>query len=464
MFKFRSLCVLLLLPVVLLSGCRLKEPPQAQQDFTGVVLNYYKFGDKERDLEDFVSAYEASHKGLKINLRTFDDFAEYEKLILNEMAEGAGPDLFSMPNTWFASNYRKLMPLPPKFGTPADYENIFVQTAYDDLVRVTPEGVQNIYGIPLSVDTLALYYNEAFFEDRLASRGKPAETWEQLAADVPLLNVEDNSFGRLEVGSIALGRADNVRYGVELLYLLFLQNGVSFYNENLSEAVFASAEGQKVFNFFLSFADDSQKNYAWNEFLADDEEYDELDAFVTGKVAMFAGFSEDYTKAMERIDLLKSSGKATISPASIRIAPIPQMGESFGREVGQRVAYANYLAETVSRNSQYAEVAWDFLLELTKKENLAAYFKSTKRPTSRRDMLDEQANDPIYGVFARQAGYAKSFPLMDKEKYRQLFSDLVVAAGAGSRSATLSRVQDEIERLLPKGGLVFEIQTKELEN
>ncbi len=461
----RTIFVLLLVFALGLSGCRLKEPKEVQQDFSGVVLDYYKFGDDAKDVEAFVDAYEASHKGLKINLRTFDDFAEYERVILNEMAEGGGPDLFSMPNTWFASNYRKLTPMPAKFGLPADYEKIFVQAAYDDLVLVSPDGVQNIYAAPMTVDSLALYYNKDHFEDRLASRGEPAENWEEFKEDVLLLNVEDTSFGRLEVGGLALGRADNIRYGVELLYLLFLQNGVSFYNENLSKAIFAAGAGQEVLDFLTSFADEDQRHYAWNQFLADkDSEFKELDAFVAGNVSVFVGFSDDYEMVMERIDALKAKDLSKISPAAVRVAAIPQMAEPFGGEVGKRVAYASYFAETVSRNAEYPEVAWDFLLELTKKENLAEYFKSTHKPTSRRDMLDEQKSDPIYGVFAEQAGYAESFPLVDAVKYRELFVGVITAMNDSARGASLSKLQDEITRLLPKEGMRFEVKTSELEN
>lgn len=464
-FAMRKFLILTLVFSLLLSGCRLKGEKEAVEDFTGVVLDYYKFGDDEKAIQPFIDAYQSTHKGLEIRLTTFDDFEEYERRILNEMAEGEGPDIFSMPNTWFASNYKKLSAMPQPFGLPSDYARIFVDSAYQDLVRVTPDGEEKIFAVPMTVDSLALYYNKDHFEDRLASSGEPAETWEGVQADATLLGVEDSSFGRLAVGAIALGRADNVRYGVETFYLLLLQNGVNFYNENLAEANFGVAAGQDVLEFLTNFADENQQHYSWNQFLADENsEFKEMDAFVSGQVSMFLGFSADYQQVLERIDALKASGIETIAPAAVRIAAVPQMAEPLGADPGKRVAYASYFAEAVSRNSEYADIAWDFLLELTKRENLAQYFDLTHKPTSRRDMLEEQINDPIYGVFAEQAGFAESFPLVDSAKYREIFVDLITQMNDSARPVSIGKVQDEVTSLLPKEGMKFEVKVKELEN
>ena len=182
MFNFRKPIIILLIFTLLatltFSGCRKKEAKQKKQTFDGIELTYYKVFDDSDVIEPIIQKYIAAHPGLVIKYKKFDDFDEYQRVILNEMAEGEGPDIFSMQNTWFASNYKKLSPLPASFGAPADFSEVFVDVAYRDLVRTDKESVEQVYGVPMTVDTLALYYNKAHFEDRLPDQGRPSDTWE----------------------------------------------------------------------------------------------------------------------------------------------------------------------------------------------------------------------------------------------------------------------------------------------
>ncbi len=463
MRKFVYFVLFLLVTTLILPACRTKGPEEKKQTYDGIELTYYKVFDDSEVLEPIIAEYEAAHPGLKINYRQFVDFEEYERLILNELAEGEGPDIFSMQNTWFASNYKKLSPLPENFGTVDDFNSTFADVAAKDLVRTDQAGVERVYGVPMTVDTLALYYNKAHFEDRIPSRGKPSDTWEGIKEDVVFLNKEDNSLGRFEVAGIAMGRGDNISRGVDILYLLFLQYGVNFYNENISEATFASQTGgagqypaATALDFFASFADENQKNYSWNKFIADpDSAEKELDAFVEGKVSMIVGFSYTYDEILQRINALKTDGVSTIDPADVRIAPIPQIVDP-DVSTQKRVTYANYFAETVARTSEHPDIAWDFLLELTKKKNLQHYFDKTHKPTSRRDMIDEQKKDPIYGVFAGQVGFAESFPIIDYYDYKNIFTDIIeaVVEDGGQARGLLTKAQETINAMLPIEGIL----------
>jgi len=373
-----------------------------------------------------------------------------------------------MQNTWFPSNYRKLAPLPAALGTPDMFASVFVDVAYQDLVRPDDYGILQVYGVPMTVDTLALYYNKDHFEDRIPSQGKPSSTWEGIKEDVTLLNKEDNSFERFEVGGIAMGRSDNIRRSVDILYLLFLQHGLNFYNENISSAIFAGQQGgvsrypaMDSIDLFTSFADESQKNYSWNEYMVDDDSVDkEVEAFAKGKVSMIVGYAYTYDDILEQMNLLKGKKESTINKNSIRIAPIPQL---FDPDVStsKRVTYASYFAETVSRNSEHADLAWDFLIELSKKKNLEYYFDQLHKPTSRRDMIDDQKKDPIYGVFASQIGYAESFPVFDYYVYKDIFEKVISAANLGGDAKTnLVDAQDLINEMLPEEGIIATAKAK----
>lgn len=463
MRKITYLLLLLFVSSLVLSACRTKGPEEKKQTYEGVEITYYKVFDDSEVLEPIIAEYETSHPGLKIHYRQFTDFQEYEKLILNELAEGEGPDIFSMQNTWFASNYKKLAPMPEQFGGVSDFSQTFVDVATTDFVRTDQEGVERIYAVPMTVDTLALYYNKEHFADRIPSRGKPADTWEGIKEDVAQLNKTDNSFERFEVSGIAMGRGDNISRGVDILYLLFLQHGVDFYNENISEATFANQKGgggqypaADAVELFTSFANEEEKYYSWNEFMAEaDSDEKELDAFVKGKVSMMVGFSYTYDEIARRISALQTDGVDTIDIEDVRIAPIPQVVDP-DISTQKRVTYANYFAETVARTSEHSDIAWDFLLELTKKKNLEHYFQKTHKPTSRRDMIEDQKADPIYGVFASQIGFAESFPIIDYYDYKRIFADLIsdVVEDGDAPRGLLTKAQEIITDMLPAEGLL----------
>ncbi|MEK7126633.1 MAG: extracellular solute-binding protein, partial [Patescibacteria group bacterium] len=324
------------------------------------------------------------------------------------------------------------------------------------------DGLEQVYALPMTVDTLALYYNKAHYEDRIPTRGKPAKTWEGIKEDVALLTKTDNSFERFEVAGIAMGRGDNISRAVDTLYLLFLQFGAQFYNDNFSEASFAAQQGgiaeypgMEALKLYSSFADLNEKHYSWNEFIVDDDSSEkELDAFAKGKVSMIVGFSYTYDEILKQINALKEKGIDTIDENDIKIAYMPQLYDP-DVSTEKRVTYASYFAETVSRNSQHPEVAWDFLIELTKKENLEYYFDKLHKPTSRRDMIETQKQHPIYGVFASQIGFAESFPILDYYLYKDLFITVISNANLnGAIQGDLLEAQNIITEMLPDEGLV----------
>ncbi len=461
-----SILLIVLVSTMGFSAC--KKTRVEKVSYEGVELTYYKMFDGEDIFKPIIAEFESKYPGLKINYRKFSNFEEYQDTILNEMAEGRGPDIFSMQNTWFKSNYRKIVPMPsslvPAETTPPDvFESMFVDVAYTDLVREDVEGIKQVYALPMTVDTLALYYNRAHFEDRLAAKGgKPSSTWEGIKEDVFLLNKIDNSFGRLEVGGIAMGLSENISRAIDIFYLLLLQKNTDFYNENISQAIFARQQGGRsdfpgleALELFLSFSDESQRHYSWNPYIVDiNSDENEIDAFARGRVSMIIGYSFTNDYIVNRIKTLKSRGATTINESDIRIATIPQMFDP-AISTQKRVTYANYFAETVSRNSKHPDLAWKFLVELTSKSNLEYYFEKLKKPTSRRDMINDQQKHPIYGVFASQIGFAESFPIINYHKYKAIFEEAITETvkNRTTSKANLSTAQDFINDMLPEGGI-----------
>jgi len=448
------------------SGCFTKQAT-TKQTTTKVNLVYYKLFDDEDVINPLIQQYQSKHPNVTITYRKFTDPVEYENLIINELAEGEGPDIFSAPNYWFLRNVKKLSPMPLTMMSPAQFEQTFVSVAKDDLVLRDPaDGQDKVFGIPLTVDTLALYYNRGAYEDKIPSRGYPADTWEGLKDDVYKLTKTDQSFERFEMAGIAMGRSDNIARAVDILYMLMLQYKINFYNDNISQAQFSkqssiSATGvslnpaTEALKLYTSFALPANKNYSWNQYLADPKSATkEMDTFARGKVAMIFGYSYLYEQILAQIKDLKTKGVQTMDEKNVRIAMVPQVSDPT-TSTEKRVAYANYYAETVSRTSQNPDVAWDFLTFISSKDNLQAYNDKTHNPTSRRDMIDDQSKDPIYGVFAQQIGFAESFPIYDAARYSEIFSKAIddVLATQSPQDA-IRNAEASINLILPTEGLI----------
>ena len=462
--------IIFIILIAIGGGCfRTKEYKPSQSNEI-IELTYYKLFDDSDVMEPIIQEYRSLFPNVKINYRKFPDPQEYYDLILNELAEGEGPDIFSVPNTWFVKNYKKVSPAPSNMIPYQIFEDTFVSVTADDLVRLNPEtGELQVYGIPYTVDTLALYYNKDQFDDAIPEQGKPSSTWEGIKEDVYKLTKKDNSFERFEVAGIAMGFANNISRAVDILYLLMLQDGGKIYDPNYTEAIFAQQQGVdsdgsvinpgvNALKLYTSFADPANKNYSWNSYLSDaNSDEKEIATFARGKVSMIIGYSYMYEQILDEIKELKAKGLHTIDPDVIRIAMIPQKKDP-NTSTDKRIAYAHYFAETVARTSKHPQWAWDFINFAASKGSLQHYNEKTHKPTSRRDMIEDQKADPIYGVFAEQIGFAESFPIYDEADYKSIFTKAINSVLATKSPADAMKIaQDEINAILPSEGLIPQV-------
>lgn len=473
--KFSKYLALALAFVMVFSlvGCRTKQAPAPYKESERNKLVYYKMNDGA-DLKPFIDEYKAikGNELLDVQVVVFDDLKKYEDRIINELAEGAGPDIFSMPNYWIAKHQKKIAPLPENMMTTKVFGDTFVQVAANDLIRpqdsTIPTSPLRIYGLPMSVDSLALYYNKSHFEDKIPQQGKPSVTWNNFVQDVVKLTKADNSFERFELSGAAIGRADNIKNAVDILYTLLLQYETKFYDQPYTKCTIGSQQGMtndnkpwspgvEALNLYTSFGLPAKQQYTWNQYLADPlSEEKEITAFAKGKTSMIFGYSDYYKKITDEIKALKSKNQTVIDPAIVRVTFMPQLYDP-AKSTKKRSTMATYFAETVSRTSSAKNQleAWKFLMFLTSKDTLKSYNEKTHKPTSRRDLIDEQKANQIYGVFAEQAGFADSVLIYDYDYYKNALSDAIQGVLAGETpEAVLKKAGDKISSILPEKGLV----------
>jgi multiple sugar transport system substrate-binding protein len=381
-----------------------------------ITLTFWKPFESTENLQPIFDAYRKTHPNVTI-VYTEKDINTYQQDLLDALASGNGPDIYSINNSWLPQYLDKATPSPASVFTLKDYKNAFVDAVVNDF---TSDG--KIYGTALYVDSLGLYYNK----DLMGTAGiaTPPKTWNELAADAQMIKRQDSK-GYFTRSGAALGTNANVNRAVDILYLLMLQQGVVPYSQE-GRPTFADQQqisgnyanpGLAGLNFYTSFASPGSPNYNWNS----RSDYS-IDAFTNGRAAFL------YSYPFTRATILQKSPNLNFD-----VAPVPQPNLD-----NPSVNFANYWGEVVSRQSKNQAAAWDFLKFMTSKSSLDAYYAQNKQPSSRRDLIALQIQDPDIGVFANANLTAKTFYKPDQAKIDNIFGraiDNVILNGLSPQEA-----------------------------
>jgi len=412
----KKITILSLLAVCLITagfGCQ--GASQATQDaMKPITLNVWGVYEDSDAMQTIITKYRALHPYVTINYQKFR-YDEYEGQILNALAEDRGPDIMSLQNTWLRKYQTKLAPLPPTITLPypvttgiiqktvvpemrttnsltvADLKNYFADVVASDVVL--DDG--KIYGLPLSVDTLAMYYNRDLFDN--AGIAQPPAYWnDEFLQDIKKLTRQDNSKAVIQSG-VALGGTGNINRFSDILAVLMMQNGAVMMNGNqvtfnAVPAAMANSgynPGLEALRFYTDFTNPAKESYAWNPSLPNS-----LNMFISGNLAIMFSYSYDFATI-----------KAQSPKLNFGIAPLPQIAGNPPTNIN----FANYWVETVSKKSQYQDQAWDFIQFMTSAAQAKDYLDATKMPTALRALVTAQSSDDQVGVFASQVLTAKSW-------------------------------------------------------
>jgi len=410
-------------------GCGLGKDEVAKEEVT---LTMWHLFDSEEVFKPIIADYQKEHPNIKIKFIK-KDYSEYEDDSLNALAEGAGPDIWLIRNDWVVRHHKKLVPMPEGMLSAEDeqkrsdvdvFKDNFVPVVADDVV------VDNkIYGLPLYVDTLALYYNKDLFrekQDKLYEEEKietaelleeAPQTWNDVVRVNKLLTKREGE--NIKQAGIALGLSGNVDQAIDIVYALMLQNHTKMVADDKKSSAFnlsiLNEAGEPVYpgthalEFYASFSDPGKEAYSWNTSMPND-----VEAFAQGKLAMMINYSF-------RIQTLSQ-----IAPnLNYEIAPLPQIkGETTA------VDYASYWVETVTQKCSHPKVAWDFIKYLATTQ-LDTYLSSAKRPSPLRSSdvpavnkrLENKSNTFRFQAMTAKSWYKGKYPL----KIDQIFLDLIDA-------------------------------------
>jgi multiple sugar transport system substrate-binding protein len=386
-------------------------------------LKVWRVFDGTDSFSQIIDGYRLLNPHVNVTYRKLS-FDEYEDELLNAIAEGRGPDILSLHNTWLAAWQPRIMAAPPVVKMPLreikgsikkevvytaiekpgpsleSVKNDFVDGVYDDVVLLTPQSdprlppVPQVYGLPMASDSLVVYYNR----DLLANAGiaQPATDWKTFQEQVKQLTRLDETGAIIQSGA-ALGGSANVERASDILSLLMMQNGTRMTDPNTRQATFdktppemtgrASPPGVEALLFYADFANPEKEVYTWNDLMPDS-----LDAFANGQTAYFFGYSY-------HLPVIRNFNKQL----NFGISPFPQI------QGNSPTNFANYWVETVSKMTEHPNEAWDFLMYATRAENVQSYLRQTRKPTALRALVNSQLEDLDLSVFAAQAPTAKNW-------------------------------------------------------
>lgn len=424
------------------AGCRRDKGTGTNEALT---LTFWHLFDAEEVFQPIFDDFTNEHPNVTIEFAKKSP-TDYELESLNSLAAFEGPDIWSIPNDWLPKHFDKLTPKPGDANLD-DFGRLYAPVVAKDVVI---KG--KIYGLPLSVDSLGVYFNQDHFSQTLSDWRKshpdeddtkvssllrsPPGNWDDFVETVKLLTIKRGN--AIDRAGVAMGVSDNIDDEAAILSALMLQNGTAMVSADQSAATFnlpSKKQTGETFNpgaealaFYTAFATPDHPYYSWNGSLPSP-----VDAFVQGKASMIIGFSFVQNELKQRAPTLNWD-----------IAALPQIK---GATATQAVNYGSYLVVTVTKSAKNAEAAWEFVNFLTNKSELSVYRSATKRPSPFREQLEGDNSPFSIGALA-----AQSFYKPDATKTDQIFTDMIddVVAGKLSVQTAIDRAAKRYTDLLKK--------------
>lgn len=412
----KKITILSLLAVFLVSagfGCKATDS-KTQAAMQPITLTYWRVFDDSDAFQDIIAKYKAIHPYITIEYRKLR-YEEYEKELLNAFAEDRGPDIFSIHNTWIKEYQTKIVPMPATITMAYPVVTGTIQKQVVSELRTTNSPTLKeirdnfvdavsydvigddgkVYGLPLSVDNLAMFYNKDLFNN--AGISQVPQYWnKEFLQDVKKLTKQDPKKDLIQSG-VALGGSSNINRFSDILSVLMMQNGATMMDNNqvLFNLVPAASRdtgynpGVEALRFYTDFSNSGKESYTWNNTLPNS-----LEMFTSGKLAIYFGYSFDLPTI-----------KTQAPKLSFSVAKLPQIEGNPPTNIN----FANYWVEVVSKKSAHPDEAWDFIQFITKEEQAKSYLDKTKKPTALRSLVASQRTDDAIGVFADQVLTAKSW-------------------------------------------------------
>jgi ABC-type glycerol-3-phosphate transport system substrate-binding protein len=433
-FKLTTLFLLLTFLITSGASCSKGGTQEAKDAYKPITLKFWSVYDDSDAYEAIIADYRRIHPNVTIEYRKLL-YSEYQDALVKAFALDEGPDIFSVHNTWIRKYQDFASPMPTSVSLPFktvigtvqkeevielrdqtmytvnQIKSLFGDTVAQDAV-LPLSNTNRVYGVPMSLDTLALYYNKDILNN--AGIAEPAQYWTEAQAQVEKIRKFDDNQNIL-LAAIPLGTGKNVTRNFDILSLLMMQlktnmtDGAGRITFNAMPAALAEKEltqppGINALDFYTSFADPLVTTYTWNNKMPES-----LDAFINGQTAYFIGYAYHRPVIEARAPKLNYA-----------IAPMLQI------QGYDKVNYANYWLNTVANKSKNKDWAWDFIRFASTKDEAVKYLDATRKPTALRSLYDTELAKENRAVFVEQTLTAKTwYRGRDAEAAEDIFVQMI---------------------------------------
>ncbi len=357
----------------------------------------------EPEIKKIADVYHQKHKSVGINIVPVpEQVFEYKSLF--GLASRKGPDVWIIPNDWMAQHRNKLVAAPEKTldhaisgyrrlrqknetvptFPPKGRTNVqVVEQDYAPIIKNDLVTDTNVWGVPLNLDTLALFYDKTQINP-------PPKTWKDVVNATRQFTLKNGS--TVTRSTIALGDVDSVAHPYDILTTLMLQNGTQMVDEKDQIATFnisktgAEPPGTNAIDFYTSFTRTDKDVYTWNKSFGTS-----IQALKDGKTLMALGYLADLSQV------------GPIGNTRIAVAPLPQVDSNNPK------TYGHYLVATVTKQSAKPQQAWDFASFFANPDISEQYANDLRLVSPRIDVASRLTLGPQYKAFQEQTAYATNW-------------------------------------------------------
>ncbi|WP_342362097.1 extracellular solute-binding protein [Terrarubrum flagellatum] len=370
---------------------------------------------------------------------THEDFEtnQNELKIITAWAGGAGgPDLVSVGDSNLPNYvYRKLIaPVDP---------TAFGFKTQDELVAAYEPGVLDgfvvdgkLYGIPMDLASISMYYRKDFFKEVGLDPDQPPQTWEDVAAAARKLLKTDSNGKVIRAGWSWLARSNSSHF--YYWGAMLPQKGVDFISKDGAKNGFNNDGGVAVLDYVSKAFHGSNKFAA----LGLAPTINPIDDFGAGRAAMIN------SGLWLQPSLEAAYPKITFKDGVYGIARLPQFA---GGQVKTRL---NPWVWMVSARSSVQKEAWQFVAYMTAKpENRKVWLQQAQYVQPWKGFDQDPAVQAIPGIKSFLADLSVGVPMPRTARFVELSSIVAkaydrVTANGEKAEVVVPQFAAEVDRLL----------------
>lgn len=371
----------------------------------------------------------ANNKSFKLSYEYIPS-ASFDEKLIEALASAKGPDLIFLPNDLIIKYSDKVYPIPYSNYPLKQFQDTFISEA--DLYL----GSKGVFGLPVSVDPLVLYYNKAMLDS--AGIPLPPKTWQEIISLIPLLTVSDASYN-ISQSTIALGEFDNISNSKDIISMLMLQFGTSIVSKSDDKLISTVNDtsgnsqyrpGPEAFDFFVKFSNPAENTlYTWNAGLENSR-----NMFISGSMAFYIGYASELFYIKERNPNL-----------DFNVTLVPQIE---GARTKTTFGKMNSIA--ILKNSKHIAASYAAATLLTSPEYAGIIATTLSLPSARRDLLSLPQTSPYVQVFNQSSLISKAWHDPSGPDTTLLFKDVLrkIKTGAETSGTAVNKLDTQFDILL----------------